>query len=152
MKSGYWKSNSYLLVKSTWGQTIRWKRRKSGHLCNTWRRLEGGFIETVRTKTNCNFLLIHKTYVLSICTAASDVCKPLPRSAFRPGNTAVTQTHRSLGPDLCALSDEMISLENWCWLPLLTAALRRQRIAKSLRPAQAREPALTIEYSRNVPS
>lgn len=48
--------------------------------------------------------------------------------------------HRCTDPyDQIALSDEMTILENGCWLPLLTAALRRQRIAKSLRLAQATE-------------
>lgn len=51
------------------------------------------------TKTNCNFLLIHKTYVLSDRTATSDVCKRLSRSAFWPCDTAATQMHRSLWPD-----------------------------------------------------
>lgn len=48
--------------------------------------------------------------------------------------------HRCADPyNQIALSDEMIILENGCCLPLLTAALRRQRIAKSLRLAQATE-------------
>lgn len=34
----------FLSVSQVSVGTVRWKWRKSGHLCNTWRRLEGGFI------------------------------------------------------------------------------------------------------------
>ena len=65
-------------------------------LWSTWRRLGGGFkFMKMYTKTNCNFLLIHKTYDLSNWTATSGVCTLLSRSASWPCNTVVTQISRS---------------------------------------------------------
>lgn len=100
MKNGYWKPNSYLLVKSVWDSTVDRGEVRPPRGVHGEDTEEDSSSWKMYTKTNCDFLLIHKTYVLSNWTAPSGVCTLLFGSAFWPCNTVVTQMHRSLWPDL----------------------------------------------------